>query len=67
MVCSSTICTTFNVQIGAGHHLKGFGLASLPGACSGFMLPRLKTTNIAKIVIAFLLLHPVISVQDSMY
>ena len=31
-VCSSTICTKFNVQIGAGRHLKGFGLASLSGS-----------------------------------
>ena len=28
-VCSSTIYTKFNVQIGAGGHLKGFGQASL--------------------------------------
>ena len=31
-LCSSTICTKFNVQIGAGQHLKGFGLDSLSGA-----------------------------------
>ena len=42
-VCSSTICTKFNVQIGAGRHLKGFGLASLSGAHRGNMPPWLKT------------------------
>ena len=38
----STICTKFNVQIRAGRHLKGFGLASLSGALRGYMPPRLK-------------------------
>ena len=45
MVCSSTICTKFNVQIGAGRHLKGFGQASLSGARSSYMPPRLKTNK----------------------
>ena len=44
-VCSSTICTKFNVQIGAGRHLKGFGLASLSGAHHGYMPPWLKTKH----------------------
>jgi hypothetical protein len=39
----SIYSTKFNVQIGAGRHLKGFGLASLSGARRGFMPPRLKT------------------------
>ena len=37
------ICIKFNVQIGAGRHLKGFGLASLSGARRGYMPPWLKT------------------------
>ena len=43
---SSTICTKFNVQIGAGRHLKGFGLASLSGARHAYMPPRLKTKQL---------------------
>ena len=45
-VCSSTICTKFNVQIGAGQHLKGFGQASLSGARRVYMPPQLKTKPI---------------------
>jgi hypothetical protein len=45
-ICSSAICTKFNVQIGAGQHLKGFGQASLTGACRVYMPPRLKTKPI---------------------
>ena len=48
-VCSSTICTKFNVQIGAGQHLKGFGQASLSGACRVYMPPQLKTKPIFRI------------------
>ena len=44
MVCSSTICR-FNVQIGAGRHLKGFGQASLSGAHRGYKPPQLKTNE----------------------
>ena len=45
-LCSSTICTKFNVQIGAGRHLKGVGQASLSGARRGYMPPRLKTKQL---------------------
>ena len=47
-VCSSTICTKFNVQIEAGRHLKGFGLAYLSEARRGYMPPRLKTNKTSK-------------------
>ena len=42
-VCNSTICTKYNVQIGAGRHLQGFGQASLSGARRGYMPPQLGT------------------------
>ena len=42
-VCSSTICTKFNVQIRAGRLLKGFGQASLSEARHGSMPLQLKT------------------------
>ena len=39
----------FNVQIGAGRYLKGFGQASLSGARPGYMPPQLKTkTSVGK-------------------
>ena len=37
------LCTKFNVQIGAGRHMKGLGLSPLFGDRRGFMSPQLKT------------------------
>ena len=47
-ICTIVLCTKFNVQIGAGRHIrhanmKGFGLTSFSGVRCGFMPPQLKT------------------------